>query len=148
MLNHECVDTSLISSFVMNSDNPMARKCRALRERLNLTQQEMAEKFRISLRTWQNWEAGINEPPGPVTILMEQLEVEGIQTSMADKCRQLRKFLGVTKAEMARRFNVQPNTWGYWEVGKQKPSIEARKKIDEMLEQIQDEPFNGKAHSK
>lgn len=53
--------------------NPVNKRLRELRERLGLSQTEMAEKFRVSFRTYQRFE---NTPhlTGPESIVLEMLE--------------------------------------------------------------------------
>jgi len=44
----------------------MNERLKILRERLGLTQKEIAEKIRISLRAWQNYELGLRKIPSEV----------------------------------------------------------------------------------
>jgi transcriptional regulator with XRE-family HTH domain len=113
----------------------VARRFQELRLKRGLTQKEMAEQFGVSLRTWQNWENGITEPVRPVLTLLSQFEAEE-RISFPERCKRLRESLSFTRQEMAQRLGIQPNTWGYWESGKQKPSAEARKKLEGMLARI------------
>ena len=48
-------------------------RLRQLRQRLGLTQEEMAERFRVSTRAYAYWEAG-QDIPGPVEIIVDQAE--------------------------------------------------------------------------
>lgn len=43
---------------------------KAIREELNLTQQQFAAMLGISVRTLQNWEQGRREPEGPAKVLL------------------------------------------------------------------------------
>ena len=43
---------------------------KALRERLDLTQDEFATTFGVSLSTIRNWEQGKREPEGPAKVLL------------------------------------------------------------------------------
>jgi transcriptional regulator with XRE-family HTH domain len=49
----------------------MNKKLRALRQRLGLTQGQMGRLFGSPLRTWQDWEYGKCQPPGPASLLIE-----------------------------------------------------------------------------
>jgi putative transcriptional regulator len=56
---------------------------RAIREKLNLTRQEFADRFGFSMRTVQHWEQGNRHPHGPSRILLlllqrEPATIEGI----------------------------------------------------------------------
>jgi transcriptional regulator with XRE-family HTH domain len=48
-------------------------RLRALRARLGLTQEQMAERFRVTERTIRNYETG-KKVPGPVEIVIESME--------------------------------------------------------------------------
>lgn len=113
-------------------EHPISEKCRLLRERLNLTQQEMADEFGVRLQTWQNWEAGIHSPRGPALKLLAQME-QWPPVDYAARCRQLRTKLGLNKAEMAARLGVTAYTYGQWEAAAVRPQPSARRKIDQLL---------------
>ena len=53
-------------------------RLRALRQRLGLTQTEMAERFRVHKKTIRNYEAG-KTIPGPVQYLLELAEAGKIR---------------------------------------------------------------------
>ncbi|AHC38083.1 MULTISPECIES: DNA-binding transcriptional regulator [unclassified Pseudomonas] len=48
------------------------RQVCCLRQRLNLTQQELAKQLGISSRTLQDWEQGRRQPKGPGRALLLQ----------------------------------------------------------------------------
>ena len=50
-----------------------ARRVKALRLRLGLTQAAMTERFGVPRRTIQNWEAGVSSPPPYVLRMLEEL---------------------------------------------------------------------------
>ena len=54
-------------------------------------------------------------------------------------CRIVRIRLGKKKYQMAAIFDVAPNTWGYWEKGKMKPSNEFIEKIKQMYQEIMEQ---------
>jgi len=51
------------------SDNPLIFKC--ARQRLNLTQAELAPLLGVSLKTIKNWEQGIRKPSKAAMMLLE-----------------------------------------------------------------------------
>jgi DNA-binding transcriptional regulator YiaG len=110
----------------------IAERCQLLRERLRLSQQEMANHLGVSLQGWQNWEAGKRQPRGPALKLIEQME-DWQPVDYAERCHNLRLKLGLNKGEMAERIGCTPYTWGQWESGDRRPQPDARKKIDELL---------------
>lgn len=111
----------------------------AFRERLNISQEEAAKMLHVTTTTWNCWETGKTFPKGPALALLEQLEATVLVNpplTYAQKCSKLRELLSVSKAEMARRFNVLSNTWINWERGA-KPGLDERQKIDQMLAEIE-----------
>jgi DNA-binding transcriptional regulator YiaG len=49
---------------------------REIREKLDLTQPQAAERCRVTRRTWLNWENGHTPVEGPATIVIELLYAE------------------------------------------------------------------------
>ncbi len=47
---------------------------KAIRSKLNLSQQEFAEKFFLNLRTLQNWEQKVKSPTGASLVLLKVIE--------------------------------------------------------------------------
>ncbi|MBF0135342.1 MAG: type II toxin-antitoxin system MqsA family antitoxin [Magnetococcus sp. DMHC-1] len=45
-----------------------------IRQKLHLTQQEFAERFKFSLATVRNWEQGRRKPEGPARILLQVIQ--------------------------------------------------------------------------
>jgi DNA-binding transcriptional regulator YiaG len=113
-----------------------AKKCREVRKELGHTQQEMAQLMGVNLRTWQRWEEGFHKPHNSALLLLEELRQKEQEIPLADKCRKIREHLRVTKTEMAKMFSTSLHTWGYWEAGKRRPGIEARKKITKMFNDL------------
>lgn len=54
-------------------DITTARRVKALRTRLGLTQRGMEERYGIPYRTIQNWEAGVRVPPPYDLRMLEEL---------------------------------------------------------------------------
>lgn len=59
---------------------PVNARLKALRTRLKLSQTEMAEKFRVTLRTYQRFESSA-QLDGPAAIVLEMLETLEKQSS-------------------------------------------------------------------
>ena len=53
-----------------------ARRVKALRTRLGLTQRGMEARYGIPYRTIQNWEAGVSSPPPYVLRMLEALAAQ------------------------------------------------------------------------
>ncbi len=47
---------------------------KAIRKKLNLSQQEFSEKFFINLRTLQNWEQKLKTPTGASLVLLKVID--------------------------------------------------------------------------
>ncbi len=61
---------------VMAKKNPTpwtAKRVKALRERLDLTQAEAAALVGVTRRQWAAWEAGESKPSGPASKLLQLL---------------------------------------------------------------------------
>ena len=52
---------------------PTAKQLCTLREKLGLTQEEMAGRFNVPRLTYQGWERNRATPPGPAAIVYEIL---------------------------------------------------------------------------
>lgn len=115
----------------------LASRFLSLRQKLNLTQQEMAELFHIHLTTWQDWEYALATPFPRHTKMLEEFEKTPPKlVKISDMCRIVRNKLGKRKYQMAELFDVAPNTWGYWEKGEMKPSNEFIEKIKQMYQEL------------
>lgn len=49
---------------------------KAIRERLDMTQQEFADLFGVNVHTLRNWEQGRRRPEGPARVLLAVVEQE------------------------------------------------------------------------
>lgn len=117
----------------------IAKQFVEFRAKLDLTQSEAAELFGVKLRTWQDWEYGVNKPTGSSLKLLQIYEHNPPQkTNVSQLCSQIRKKLGLKKGEMAKMLGVLPNTWGYWEKGVKKPKTSALKKLQLMLKELEE----------
>ncbi|MFY9225245.1 MAG: type II toxin-antitoxin system MqsA family antitoxin [Blastocatellia bacterium] len=120
--------------------NKLSERFFNLRKKLDLTQQEISELFGVGLRTWQSWEHAETTPFSKYLKLLNQYEKTPPKLlRFSDMCRIVRFRLGKKKYQMAAIFDVAPNTWGYWEKGKMKPSNEFIEKIKQMYQEIMEQ---------
>lgn len=120
-------------------ENLIAKQFIEFRAKLDLTQTEAAELFGVKLRTWQDWEYGVNRPTGSSLKLLQIYEKNPPpKTDTSELCSYIRKKLGLKKGEMAKMLGVLPNTWGYWEKGVKKPKPKALKKLQLILTELQE----------
>jgi DNA-binding transcriptional regulator YiaG len=115
----------------------LSERFSALREKLGVTQREMAIIFGVPLRTWQNWEYAINKPESSALSLLKHYEQNPPSIiNPSELCKDLRASLSLKKREMAKMFDCTLNTWGEWERGIRKPHPEVLEKIEKMLHEI------------
>jgi transcriptional regulator with XRE-family HTH domain len=72
-----------------------AAKVLALRDRLGLNQQELAQKLRVSAMTISRWERDINEPPAEAYIQLGKLAGD-------EDCWWFWERVGISRSEMKR----------------------------------------------
>ena len=53
-----------------------AEDLKRLRERLDITQAELARRLKVDVMTVSRWERGVIEIPGPVEVAMETIKAE------------------------------------------------------------------------
>ncbi|GAM96731.1 DNA-binding protein [alpha proteobacterium U9-1i] len=53
-----------------------APNVRAIRQKLELSQEEFARRFGVSVGTLRNWEQGVRLPDGPARVLLKVIERE------------------------------------------------------------------------
>lgn len=122
---------------------PKPERFLSLRDKLGLTQQEASELFGVDITTWQGWEYGLNNPRDRYIRLLESYETRPPKIiTVPEMCRKIRRSLGLKKVDMAKLFEVQPHSWGYWERGIMKPSNQYLQRIEEMFAELeQKEPL-------
>lgn len=64
-------------------------KIKQLKELSGLNQKQFAQKFKIPVRTVQNWEAEITEPPAYIPRMIELIMI--LENEIEDLKRQLRE---------------------------------------------------------
>jgi DNA-binding transcriptional regulator YiaG len=116
------------------------------RHKLDLTQQEASNLFNVDVTTWQSWEYGHNIPRHQHIHLLESYEINPPNFLTIPKmCAYIRKKLGLRKMDMAKMFDVQLNTWGYWERGVMKPIGIHKEKIEKIFADLQNNEVLSKA---
>ena len=121
------------------------RTLKAIRTRLDLTQQELARLLEVSHPTIAAWESGRTRPrkghmPRIVTLRdMSRKDVDEAlgreETAPAVQpglLREMRKKLGLIQAELARLIGVSTATITSWETGKTTPTRARRKAIADL----------------
>ncbi len=123
------------------------RTLKSLRNRFDLTQQELAELLEVSPVTVTSWETGKSKPRKSnlaqiITLRsMDQEEVdealdrEHIPASISpSKIKSLRSKLNLSQAELADLVGVSSAAVTSWETEKTQPSRENRKTLAELME--------------
>jgi len=115
----------------------LAKRFLTLREKLDLTQEEISDLFGIHINTWKQWEYGLVVPFSKYLKQLEKYEKDPpTLLTIADMCQVVRNKLGLRKYQIADLFGVAPHTWGYWERGEMKPSNEFIEKIKQMYKEV------------
>jgi transcriptional regulator with XRE-family HTH domain len=92
------------------SDHDVANQIRQARQRLNLTQTQLAEKLGVSPRSVCAWEAGTTVPRAAWKIL------GGLDAEPAGpRIRQARERLKLTQAQLAEKLGVSRASVNSWE---------------------------------
>lgn len=108
-----------------------------LRQRLNLTQQEISELFDVHVNTWKQWEYGDVVPFSKYLKLLDQYEKNPPKlVSISTMCRFVRNKLNLKRYQMADLIGVARTTWSFWEKGEMRPSNEYIEKIKQMYKEV------------
>lgn len=107
---------------------PWPERLRVLRERLGMTQDEMAQHLMVSETSIRKWEAGRAAPrSGPVVGAIERLEREPTPPAPAEpwsgRVKALRGRVGLTQAEFAAALGMRSQCQiSRWEAGTVEPT--------------------------
>lgn len=116
-----------------------AEEIKAARERLQLTQGELAQEVGVSLRTISNWERGSNVPRNRMGALVEALgfergdEPESVEEALGKLVTEARTSMGLSKEKLAEIAGVAKNTLLHFEQGKRMPFDMTQRKIERAL---------------
>jgi DNA-binding XRE family transcriptional regulator len=64
----------MITSMTSPRKTALGKRLQALRDRLDLTQEDAAGRIRVARRTWHMWETGQAKPQPSYLLLIEMLE--------------------------------------------------------------------------
>lgn len=116
-----------------------ADQIRAARERLQMTQGELAQEVGVSLRTISNWERGHSVPRGRMGALVEALGFENdlpamsVEEALGKLVSEARVQMGLSKERLAEIAGVAKNTLLHFEQGKRMPFDQTQRKIEDAL---------------
>jgi DNA-binding transcriptional regulator YiaG len=118
---------------------------RSMRDRLELTQRDLAELVQVSPTTIASWESGSTKPTlenmGALSAVREMTEAEvnsalgreGLSRPLsADEIRAIRLRLGVSQAKFGKLLGVSTNTVSGWEKGRTSPRERSLRAINEL----------------
>jgi DNA-binding transcriptional regulator YiaG len=118
---------------------------RALRDRLGLTQGQMAEQVGVSVNTIAGWEAGRTSPRAGNLEALAELGEQGPDESKftagagtapsAEEIRTFRQKNGLSQAEFAQKTGVSANTVSNWERGETMPRGKSLAKLVSIMGQ-------------
>jgi len=112
---------------------------RQARDRLGLTQAELAEKVGVTQVTISNWEKGKSTPEGEQRARVEVvLQLGG--SAFGKKIQSARVRAALTQRELAKRTGFAQPTVSQWETGWSQPSDDAIAKLEKVLGPLRDQP--------
>lgn len=123
-------------------------RLRDLRRGQGLSQQQAADHLGIPLRTYQNYERGINEPGVQMLCRLADLygvtvdhvvgredsEHESARDHMARRIGELRKSRGMSVSDVGEALSKSGKTISAWEVGRGQPDADALASLCELLD--------------
>lgn len=120
-----------------------------IRQKLGLTQVELAKRLGVDYRTVQNWEYGKAIPTSKHELLSSLLDNNGNTPNQnIFDVRELRQKLGITQVELAKKLGVSENTIQNWERGANIPKarIESLRELwNQVVELKPHQHFGGEA---
>ena len=120
-------------------------KIKALRKKLELTQQQFAEFLGTSQVLISYWETGRGNP-APISqkflsLIAEKISVEEIKEKIKkeqkynkDTIKAFREKLGLNKTQFASLLSLDTSTVSYWESGEKNPSKKSQKTLTSLAE--------------
>ena len=121
-------------------------KIKALRKKLELTQQQFAEFLGTSQVLISYWETGRGNP-APISqkflsLIAEKISVEEIKEKIKkeqkynkDTIKAFREKLGLNKTQFASLLSLDTSTVSCWESGERNPSEKSQKTLTSLAEQ-------------
>lgn len=124
----------------------------AIREKFDLTQQELAQIMGVSSAAVSVWEKGESYPNSTNSaklIHVSNMTKDEIEKALnrtrrigPEDIRVLRYRLGVSQKKLAEMLDVTAASVNHWENGKNRPQSENRQKITDLLEKTEKENHN------
>lgn len=100
-------------------------------------QKHVANLLKVSEQTVGNWEKNRSTPSlYQIPKVIEFLGYDPYTTtidSFGERISRLRRALGMTQKELARRLGIDPGTLGYWERGERRPPRGLKEKINDLI---------------
>jgi len=121
---------------------------KALREKMDLTQAEMADLLDVSPNTVSGWEAGRTTPSGGNIKRIEELadnsdavapQAAGEKQFDGSRLRKWRENMGLGRAEVADELGVSYASVQNWESGNTTPRGQNRRKVQELMQKSTEE---------
>ena len=115
---------------------------KGLRERLGLSQNELARLLDMAVSAVARWEQGVRKPSPDAIGKMERLAQKGPPEELKrpalapDRLRSLRAQLGLSQQALAERLGVSVQSIHRWETGKAVPKRSAIKKIEALERRV------------
>jgi DNA-binding transcriptional regulator YiaG len=120
-------------------------KIKALRNKLELTQPQLAELLGTSQVVISYWETGRGNPSSIsqnfLSLIAEKISVEEIkekkqkeQKYNKDTIKAFREKLGLNKTQFASLLSLDTSTVSYWESGEKNPSKTSQKALKSLAE--------------
>lgn len=120
-------------------------KIKALRNKLELTQPQLAELLGTSQVVISYWETGRGNPSSIsqnfLSLIAEKISVEEIkekkqkeQKYNKDTIKAFREELGLNKTQFASLLSLDTSTVSYWESGEKNPSKKSQKALKSLAE--------------
>jgi len=120
-------------------------KIKALRNKLELTQPQLAELLGTSQVVISYWETGRGNPSSIsqkfLSLIAEKISVEEIKEKIKkeqkynkDTIKAFREELGLNKTQFASLLSLDTSTVSYWESGEKNPSKKSQKALKSLAE--------------
>lgn len=112
---------------------------RQARDRLGLTQAELAEKVGVTGATISNWENAKSAPDGDQRARVEATLGLGDGSALGKRIQGARVRAALTQRELAKRTGFAQPTVSQWETGWSQPSDDAIAKLEQVLGPLRDQ---------
>ena len=112
---------------------------RKKRLHLGLLQRQVAEQIGVDEATIWNWESNATAPAiRLIPRIIRFLDYDPLPTAedFGERLKAIRRRLGMSQKELAKRLGADPSTIGDWEEGKHPPSKSSRERIESSLSKL------------